>query len=162
MRPTGCPKNSENCKIHNTRNREEAVSTVIEYLNITGVLIVMMIILTILTNAALIEGPSENLKYHAFVDIGNGVSARIVDLYVITPPEKGRIVTSFDLPEDVAGDDYIVKMDPLATGAAQRILVTDGNTKSTISIAGIGATRAVIGNTTGTGLNRIIYDSGGV
>ncbi|MBN1432579.1 MAG: hypothetical protein JW931_07370 [Methanomicrobiaceae archaeon] len=160
MRPTGSLKNSDRT-VPGMREKDEAISTVIEYLNVTAVLVVMMIVLTILTNSVIIEGPAENLKYHAFVDIGNGVSARIVDLYVVSPG-NGRIVTSFDLPEDVANDEYTVKMDPTAVGAAQRIIVTDGYIKSTISIAGIGATKAVTGNTTGSGINRIIYDSRGV
>ena len=143
------------------KNRDEAVSTVLEYMNITAVLIVMMILLTLLVNSVILEDSAKKLKYHEFVDIGNGVSARIVDLYVIAP-SNGRIVTSFDLPDDVAGEDYTVKMDPAASGAAQQIIVTDGDVKSIISIAGIGATKAVKGNTTGKGLNRIIYDSGGV
>lgn len=145
---------SMNCK-------DEGVSTVVEYMNITAVLITMMIILTLITNSIIIEDSSNKLKYHAFVDIGNGVSARIVDLYVIAPT-NGRIMTSLDLPDDVAGMGYTVKMDPAASGAAQQVIVTDGNVKSVISIAGIGATKAVTGNTTGTGINRIIYDSGGV
>lgn len=143
------------------KHEDEAVSTILEYMNITAVLIVMMIMLTLITNSIIIEDSADNLKYHAFVDIGNGVSARIVDLYVIAP-SNGKITTSFDLPDDVAGTDYTVKMDPAASGAAQQVIVTDGNVESVISIAGIGATRAVTGNTTGTGLNRIIYDSGGV
>ncbi len=160
MRHTGCLRESDK-KRAGKWDSDEAVSTVVEYMNITGILVVMMIILTLLTNSAIIEGPSDNLKYHSFVDIGNGVSVRIVDLYVVSPG-NGRIVTKFDLPEDVANDDYTVKMDPSATGAAQQIIVTDGNVKSLISISGIGATKAVTGNTTGTGINRIIYDSSGV
>lgn len=143
------------------RDRDEAVSTILEYMNITAVLVVMMILLTFIVNAAVIQGPSDKLKYHSFVDIGNGVSTRIVDLYVISP-KTGTIVTSFDLPDDVANDEYTVKMDPSATGADQRIIVTDGSVSSTISISGIGATKAVTGNTTGAGINRITYDSGGV
>ena len=140
---------------------DEAVSTIIEYINITAVLLVMLIAVMIVTNAVLIEGPSDSLKYHSFVDIGNGVSARIVDIYVIAP-ENGRITTEFDLPDDVAQKDYYLKMDPLLTGAAQSVIVTDGNVFSRISITGIGATRGVSGNTTGSGINRLTYDSGGV
>ena len=143
------------------RSNEEAVSTIIEYINITAVLLVMLIIVMIVTNAVLIEGPSDSLKYHSFVDIGNGVSARIVDIYVIAP-ETGSITTKFDLPDDVAEKNYWVKMDPYLTGASQSVIVTDGNVLSRISIAGIGATRGVTGNTTGAGINRLTYDSGGV
>ncbi|WOF16731.1 hypothetical protein F1737_08525 [Methanoplanus sp. FWC-SCC4] len=151
-RPTFCQKRYD---------PEEAVSTIVEYINITAVLIAMFVLVMLVTNALLIEGPSDTLKYHSFTDIGNGVSTRIVDIYVISP-ENGRIMTKFDLPDDVAEKEYNVKLDPLQTGASQRIIVTDGNTKSIISIGGIGATRAVTGNTTGSGINRITYDSGGV
>ncbi|MBP2133757.1 hypothetical protein J2128_001711 [Methanomicrobium sp. W14] len=121
----------------------------------------MLTVVMIVTNTSLIENPSNTLKYHSFVDIGNGVSARIVDIYVIAP-ETGRISTKFDLPDDVAGKDYWVKMDPYLAGASQTIIITDGSIRSRISIAGIGATRGVTGNTTGSGINRITYDSGGV
>ncbi|MBN2733564.1 MAG: hypothetical protein JXQ82_01745 [Methanomicrobiaceae archaeon] len=143
------------------RTDDVAVSTIIEYINITAVLIVMLVVVIFVTNAVLIEGPSDSLKYNSFVDIGNGVSVRIVDIYVIAPA-NGTITTNFDLPDDVAQKDYYVKMDPLLEGAAQSIIVTDGNVESRISITGIGATRGVSGNTTGSGINRLTYDSGGV
>ena len=152
MRHTGITEDHRNRE--KNRERDEAVSTIIEYMNITAVLLVLMIVMVILVNAFVIEGPADTLKYHAFVDIGNGVSTRIVDMYVIAP-ENGQIVTTLDLPDDVASEGYLLKMDPSASGADQRILVSDGYTKSTIYIGGIGATRAVAGNTTGTGLNRI-------
>lgn len=143
------------------RTNDEAVSTIIEYINITAVLLVMLVIVMIVTNAVLIEGPADTLKYHSFVDIGNGVSARIVDIYVIAP-QTGTITTEFDLPDDVAEKEYMIKMDPYLTGASQTIIVSDGNIKSRIAIGGIGATRGVTGNTTGSGINRITYNSGGV
>ncbi|MDD3407563.1 MAG: hypothetical protein PHP13_05710 [Methanomicrobium sp.] len=143
------------------RYDEDAVSTIVEYINITAVMVALLIVMMIVTNAVLIEGPSGSIKYHSFVDIGNGVSARIVDIYTIAP-DSGRIETKFDLPDDVINKDYYVLMDPYMIGASQSIIVTDGNIKSKISIAGIGATRGVAGNTTGSGTNRITYDSGGV
>jgi hypothetical protein len=141
--------------------REEALSGLIEYLSITGILVVMLIIIIFAVNLALIETPAKTLKYHSYVDVGNGVSARIVDLYVISPG-NGTVSTKFDLPNDVAGQDYFVQLDPLLTGQDQMVIVTDGSVSSSIAIAGIGATKGVKGNTTGGGLNRIIYKSGGV
>jgi len=43
----------------------------------------------------------------------------------------------------------------------QNVQVYRGTIASKISLAGIGATRAVTGNTTGAGMNRIQYNSGG-
>lgn len=159
MKHSGCPRDYKT-DLAGTSG-EPGISAVLEYLNATAVLIVMFILLTMVTGAVLIEEPSVKMKHDNFVDIGNGVSTRIVDIYVIAP-ENGRIVTYLDLPDTIAADGYIVEMDPAVSGASQRIIVTDGNTESTISIAGIGATRAVYGSTTGSGLNRIIYDSEGV
>jgi hypothetical protein len=145
---------------HDRNNAEEGLSSLLEYLSVSGVLVVLLLIIMFAVNAALIQGPSDTLKYHQFTDIGNGVSVRIVDLYVIAPG-NGTITTKFDLPEDVASQDYWVQLEPGKTGAAQRIMVTDYHITSTIALGGIGATRPVTGETHGKGLNRISYDSGG-
>ncbi|ABN58299.1 conserved hypothetical protein [Methanoculleus marisnigri JR1] len=122
-------------------------------------LLLLMVVMIFTVNAVFMEGPANNLRYHAFVDIGNGVSTRIVDLYVIAPG-NGTIATKFDIPDDVAGADYFVNVD--MTRANQVIQVQGGGIQSKIAIAGIGATRGVIGNTTGAGWNMIQYDSSGV
>ena len=146
------------------RLNDDAVSTLTEYLSITAVVIVMFIIMTLVVHSGLVEGPSNTLKYHAYVDIGNGVSTRMVELYAIAP-QNGRITTIFDLPDDVANQEYFVEV---VAGfdddgkRSQLIRVTDGTTESRIAIAGIGLTRGVTGKTSGAGQNVIIYDSKGV
>jgi len=146
------------------RLNEDGISTMTEYLSITAIVIVMFIIMTLVVNAALVEGPSNTLKYHAYVDIGNGVSTRMVEMYAIAP-QNGQITTSFDLPDDVANQEYWVEVlaEPDANGKrSQLIRVTDGTTESRIAIAGIGRTRGVTGRTSGAGQNVIYYDSRGV
>ena len=140
---------------------EEGVTRLMEYIIITGVLLLLMIVMMFSVNASIMEGPANKLRYHAFVDIGNGVSTRIVDLYVIAPG-NGTIETKFDIPDDVAGKGYFV--DVWMEGenrASQAIEVQGGTIKSKVAIAGIGATKGVIGNTTGAGWNMIQYDSKG-
>jgi hypothetical protein len=138
---------------------EEGVTRLMEYVIVSGVLLLLMVVMIFTVNAVFMEGPANTLRYHAFVDIGNGVSTRIVDLYVIAPG-NGTIATKFDIPDDVAGADYFVNAD--MTGANQVIQVQGGGIQSQIAIAGIGATRGVTGNTTGAGWNMIHYDSSGV
>jgi hypothetical protein len=145
---------------HDQNLHEEGLSSLLEYLSVSGVLVVLLIIVMFAVNAAFIQGPSGTLKYHQFTDIGNGVSVRIVDLYVIAPG-NGTITTKFDLPNEVANQEYWVQLEPGRTGAAQRIMVTDYNLQSTIALGGIGATRPVTGETSGSGLNMISYNSGG-
>jgi len=145
---------------HNYRN-EAGVNTTIEYVIISGVLLVLFVVVLLLVNANIMQGPAETLEYSAFTDIGNGVSTRIVDVYSIAPA-NGTITTSFDIPDDVAGRDYFVVIGEDENLVDQDVSVYRGSIASKISLAGIGATRAVTGNTTGQGMNRIRYDSKGV
>lgn len=138
---------------------ESGVTTLVEYVIITGILMVLLTFTIFATNAIFIQGPADRLAYHSFVDIGNGISTRIVDIYVIAP-QTGNLTTEFNIPDDVAGTDYFVQMEE--QGGDQMVVVSRGDVRSTISIAGIGATMGVIGNTTGGGINRLKYDSNGV
>ncbi|WP_281768545.1 hypothetical protein [Methanoculleus bourgensis] len=140
---------------------EEGVTRLMEYIIITGVLLLLMIVMMFSVNASLMEGPADKLRYHAFVDIGNGISTRIVDLYVISP-DNGTIATKFDIPDDVAGRGYFVNVAMEGEDqASQAIQVQAGDIQSEIAIAGIGATKGVTGSTTGAGWNMIQYDSKG-
>jgi hypothetical protein len=138
---------------------ELAVANLLEYIMISGVLMVLLVITMITVNTAILEQPSEELSYYAFTDIGNGISTRIVDIYVIAPG-NGTIRSNFNIPDDVLGRDYFVQVGSL--GLDQEIIVYRDRVESRISLAGIGASRGVVGNTTGTGLNRITYNSSGV
>ncbi|WP_245619314.1 hypothetical protein [Methanogenium cariaci] len=141
---------------------DEGVSMMTEYLSITSLLVCMFVIMMFVVNAGLIEGPSDTLKYHSYVDIGNGgVSVRMVDLYAIAPGGDGTIRTQFDLPPDtVAGEEYDVILGGIEE--SQYISVTDGSVLAEVAIAGIGASRGVTGRTTGSGYNIITYNSSGV
>lgn len=138
---------------------ESGVANLVEYLTITGILMVLLIATIFATNAIFMQGPADKLAYHSFVDVGNGISTRIVDIYVIAP-DNGTITTRFDIPDDVAGSDYFVEM--AESGGDQKVVVSRGDIRSTISIAGIGTTMGVTGSTTGSGINRLTYDSRGV
>ena len=142
------------------RADEAGVANLIEYVMISGVLMFLMVVMMLMVNTNIMEGPADQVSSSAFTDIGNGISTRIVDVYV-TAPYNGTISTIFDIPDDVAGKDYFVEIGHGSNPANQDITVSRGSLSSTVSIAGIGATRGVTGNTTGRGINRISYDSGG-
>ncbi|MDH7593592.1 MAG: hypothetical protein QHG99_04445 [Methanomicrobiales archaeon] len=137
---------------------EEGLTTLIEYISISGILLLLMVMMMFTVNDVFMEGPANTLAYHAFTDIGNGISTRVVDIYLIAPYD-GTIDSKFDIPDDVAGRDYFVKA--LNTGTDQVIEVRRGDIFSHISIAGIGASKGVVGETTGGGWNRIMYNSKG-
>jgi hypothetical protein len=142
------------------RKDEAGVANLIEYVMISGVLMFLMVVMMLMVNTNIMEGPADQVSSSAFTDIGNGISTRIVDVYV-TAPYNGTISTIFDIPDDVAGKDYFVEIGQGIKPTNQDVTVWRGYLSSTVSLAGIGATRGVKGNTTGRGINKISYDSGG-
>lgn len=145
--------------IDNPQGHEEGVSNVIEYILITSILLIFMVILLTTLNPLFIEGPMDQLTRHAYIDIGNGVSIRMVDLYIIAPDE-GTINTKYDLPDDVAGRGYVVTIEP-ASGGKDMLRISGDRMEIRMSFSGIGATLGVGGSTSSSGLNEIRYDSAG-
>ena len=145
---------------HRSDHAEAGVSTLIEYVMITSIMVILFVVVLLSVNANFMQGPADTLEYNAFTDIGNGISTRIVDVYAIAP-DTGNITSKFDIPNDVAGQNYFVEIYTGETAADQGVMVYNGAIVSNISIAGISSTRNVTGNTTGSGLNEISYDSQG-
>jgi len=139
---------------------EKGVSSLIEYLFISGILLIFMAIMFTTLTPLFIEGPMDQLTRHAYIDIGNGVSTRIVDLYVIAPYE-GTVRTIYDIPDDIAGYGYFVTIEPLA-GGRDFIKVSGDKMDVIIPLSGIGATTGLGGSTSSSGLNEIRYDSAGL
>jgi len=137
---------------------DSAVSDMIEYFLISGMLMLLIIITVLSLTPVAIYQPTDQLSEYAFIDIGNGVSTRIVDLYVIAP-EEGNITTKFDIPDDVVGREYGVLIESGDSG--DLVSVSYSNIRRVVPLAGIGETLGVEGNTTGHGLNEILYNSSG-
>jgi hypothetical protein len=140
------------------RRGDSGVSDLIEYFIISGMLMVLIIITILTITPVAIYQPTDQLSEYAFIDIGNGVSTRIVDLYVISP-EEGNITTKFDIPDDVVGREYGVLIE--SGGGGDMVSVSYSNIRREVPLAGIGETLGVAGNTTGHGLNEILYNSSG-
>ena len=152
----------------NHLQNESAVANLIEYIMISGVLMGLLFVMLLLVNTNIMENPANRLCYIDFTDIGNGVSTRIFDVYAIAPRD-GNIITHFDIPDDIVGRDYFVEIGPGGIGPDganhpedQDVKVSRGDLETSVALAGIGASRGVVGNTTGGGMNTIRYDSGGV
>ena len=142
------------------RKADAGVANLIEYVMISGILMFLMVVMMLLVNTNIMQGPADQVSSTAFTDIGNGISTRIIDVYV-TAPYNGTISTYFDIPDDVAGKDYFVEIGQGTTPTNQDVTVSRDYIYSKVSLAGIGETRGVMGNTTGRGMNKISYDSGG-
>jgi len=138
---------------------EEGVSTTVEYITISGIIMITLVILMMVMNSVFMQGPRDLVSYHSFVDIGNGVSTRIVDVYVIAPPpyldavKYGNIKTKYSIPDDVARASYSVDI-PLGT---ENVVVSRGAISSTSSLAGITSTIGAGGSSSGMGMKVIDY-----
>jgi hypothetical protein len=146
--------------VNNGKHGDTGVTSLIEYVMVTGVCMGLFCVMLLLVNANFMEGPVNTITYYAFTDIGNGVSTRIVDVYAIAPTE-GNISSNFNLPDDIGGKAYFVEIVGDTTG--QKVAISRDYIISHTALAGVGASRhgQAGGNTTGAGVNRISYDSGG-
>ena len=145
---------------HNRLHNESAVANMIEYLMISAVIMALFIVMLLLVNTNIMEGPANRVIYVSFTDIGNGVSTRIVDVYAIAPDE-GNITTHFDIPDEIVGRGYFVDLGSNPNSADQDITVSRDYLNARIALAGIGVSRGVNGSTTGAGMNIISYNSSG-
>jgi hypothetical protein len=141
----------------NGHNNESAVANLIEYILVSGVIMVLFIVVLLLVNTNIMENPANRVVYVAFTDIGNGVSTRIVDTYSLAPA-TGNMSSKFDIPDEIVGKSYFVE---IPTG--DEVIVSRGDLKSSTNLAGIGETEkgTAGGSTTGAGMNVISYDSEG-
>lgn len=135
--------------------KEEGVSNLLEYLFISGLLLLFIVITFPLVTSVFIDQPTNQLTTIAFIDIGNGVSTRIVDLYALVPgTNHANITTKFDIPDDVAGRDYWVEIE-----GGTEVVISRGDYETMVSLGGIGSSEegSSGGRTTASGLNFIEY-----
>jgi hypothetical protein len=156
-------KTGQNC---NLMQNDSGVANLIQYLMVTGVIMGLLVVMLLLINTNIMEDPANRLIYVAFTDIGNGVSTRMIDVYAISPTD-GSVFTKFDIPDDIAGNDYSVEVGTRPNSVNyenndQYIRISHGYITTDIALTGIGASRNVGGNTTGKGMNTICYNSSGV
>jgi len=151
VKPIRSPKN---------RADESGVANMIEYVMVSGVMMGLFIVMMLLVYSNFIYTPMATMTYGAFTDIGNGLSTRIVDVYAIAP-ETGNISSSFDLPDEVGGNSYVVEIRGDTTG--QTVDISRDLISTSVALAGIGASKygAAGGNTTGAGVNKVSFDSEG-
>jgi hypothetical protein len=68
---------------YNQLNNEDAVANMMEYLMISGVIMVLLVVMLLLVNTNIMENPANRLVYVSFTDIGNGIT-RMVDVNYCT------------------------------------------------------------------------------
>lgn len=142
--------------------QDAAVSSLVEYIIISAILMLFIVITVPVVTTVFIDQPTNTLTHYAFMDIGNGMSTRMIDFYSIIPHyNKCTINTKFDIPDDVGGRDYRVEIVQSSDRKDDFIVISRGDYDVSVSLAGIGATQYfgwAGGSTTASGLNRIEYE----
>lgn len=136
-----------------------AVSTVLEFVFTTGIAITLFILILLYSTGMFIEAPGRTVALERFTDIGNDISTKIVDIYIIAP-ENGILITDLTMPTSVGGHDYMVDAE-----AQVNQMVTVRSMKSpeltvSVTINGITQSVGVNGSTySGSYEHRLSFDS---
>jgi hypothetical protein len=136
------------------------VNYVLEYILTFMIASVIFSLMLVMANGLFIQGPQNTVSKVQFTDIGNDLTAKIVDTYLIAPtsPDNGYVNTSFDMPYTVAGNSYWVQVSNSSNNEDKELFVNSSrNDISTmVTINGISSTISVSGNTSSSSPSHII------
>lgn len=139
----------------------EGAAAILEYIITFVIAFIMFTILLSMFSSMFITGPQHTVSKVQFTDVGNDVTAKILDTYLIAPP-NGSVSTVFDMPPTAAGKDYLLEIRKSANGWDKEIVVfspyMDLNTSVTLN--GVNSTIPIVGNTSSMSQShRVRYNS---
>jgi flagellar hook assembly protein FlgD len=116
---------------------EKAVSTTLGYILTASIGITFFSILMLSLNSIFCDTPKAIVTESVYNDIGNEISTKMVDIYIISPI-NGSIDTKFDIPNKIANERYKIEM--VGNSGDQEIIVSslDSNNRVVVPINGIG------------------------
>ena len=76
---------------------DSGVSPVVEYIITFVVASIIFTTMLLLSNGLFIEGPQKTVSQLQFTDVGNDLSAKMIDTYIVAP-KNGSVSTDFNLP----------------------------------------------------------------
>jgi len=139
----------------------DAVSNMVEFILISGIAILFFVMITLSSSEIFIEGAGKTVAMQRFGDIGNDISTRVVDFYIVAP-DNGTLTTDLTMPRSAGGHDYEVDAN-IVDVADQRITVRSQrspNLEVSITINGIAHTVAIRGTTlSGNPDHELSFDS---
>jgi hypothetical protein len=112
-------------------------------------------------NALFLDQPKYLVTRNQFVDIGNDVTTKIIDTYLVSP-DDGSVQTFFNLPATVAGYTYQVNVKPVGVDDREVQIYTDQSPGISVftTLNGANSTIMINGMTNSTSLyHGIVYNS---
>ncbi|RLI75206.1 hypothetical protein DRO97_03890 [Archaeoglobales archaeon] len=86
---------------------DKAVSALLEYLIVVGILSLFVLFLGLILNSQFAEGETGVVLENQFSDVASQVSSQLVDIFAVTP-ENGRVTAKIYMPEKVGDYEYHV------------------------------------------------------
>jgi hypothetical protein len=126
------------------------VSTLTSYIVISSIAIIFFGIIAITTTGLFVERPGKIVMRGDFSDIGNDISTKIVDIYIVAP-ENGTLNTSLRMPTSVAMQEYEVDANVDESNQMIKVSALHTNTEVTVTINEIAQANTV--NVTGSMLS---------
>ncbi|HID43041.1 MAG TPA: hypothetical protein EYP30_04570 [Archaeoglobaceae archaeon] len=84
---------------------DKALSLLVEYVVIAGILTVFMFFIMTQLNSLLIDTPAKVAMKNQFDDVGNEIASKLVDIALIAP-ENGRVRVKLHMPYTVGDYDF--------------------------------------------------------
>lgn len=140
---------------------DRGVNALIEYMMAFMISFLVFSMILAMFNGTFIQRPTDAVSSIQFTDVGNDVTAKILDTYLIAP-DTGNVSTSFEIPNDIAGKDYSLDICTSQNGWDKEVLVYSSHTNvnATVTINGVNSTIPINGSTSSSfSTHRVKYDS---
>lgn len=122
---------------------------------------IIFTVLLSMFNGMFIQNPQRTVATAQFADVGNDVTAKILDTYLIAP-KTGNISTTFGVPERIAGSEYTVDIRLSANGWDREVILCSPtlNMNMSVTLNGVNSTIPISGSTSSmSSIHKIKYDS---
>lgn len=144
--------------LHHIRKDDSGVSAVVEYILTFLIASIIFSIMLLISYSMFIQGPQQSVETLRYTDVGNDMTAKIIDTYLVAP-QDGYLSTSFDMPSSIAGKSYYVKVNPSKNGLDKEILVSSdsGDVTMKVTLDGVNSTIPISGKTSSQNMTHNIF-----
>jgi hypothetical protein len=146
------------------RQDDSGVTAMLEYLITFVFAFIIFTMILSMFDGMFIKGPERTVSTIQFADVGNDVTAKILDTYLIAPA-NGSVFTVFDMPETAAGKDYMLYILTSANEWDKEIIVHSPHSMLNMSVTlnGVSSTIPIEGSTSSMSPgHQVKYESWGV
>lgn len=140
---------------------DSGVTAMLEYLITFVFAFIIFTMMLSMFDGMFIKGPERTVSTIQFADVGNDVTAKILDTYLVAPA-VGNVSTVFTMPQTAAGKDYTLEIRTSANGWDKEIIVHSPYSMLNMSVTlnGVNSTIPIVGNTSSMAQShRVRYDS---